>query len=89
MTALDTLAGPTGSTSYGLLPSELIDGIAEAVASRPDLGSRSDVVCSLVQEIYETVKWVHAADLQQDEVASLAQVMAAAQEHSLRMKAAG
>jgi len=89
MTALDTYAGPTGSASYGMLPSELIDGIAEAVASRPDLASRSDVVCSLVQEIFETVKWVHGADLQQDEVSSLAQVMAAAHEHSLRMKSAG
>jgi hypothetical protein len=85
MTALDTLSGPAGS--IGPLPSELIDGIAEAVASRPDLDSRSQVVCSLVNEIFETVKWVHGADRQQDEVASLAQVMQAAQEHQLRMRA--
>jgi len=86
MTALDTRSGPAGS--LGPLPSELIDGIAEAVASRPDLMSRSDVVCSLVEEIFETVKWVHGADRQQDEVASLARVMEAAYEHQLRMRSA-
>lgn len=88
MTALDTFAGSTGTSTPGMLSSELIDGIAEAVASRPDLGARSDVVCSLVAEIYETVKWVHGGDLQQDEVVSLDQVMAAAHEHALRMKSA-
>jgi hypothetical protein len=66
---------------------DLIDGIAEAVASPPDPHARSAAICSLVREIYETMEWLHGTDVQHEELASLRQVVAAAQGHQQRMSA--
>jgi hypothetical protein len=66
---------------------DLIDGIAEAVASPPDPHTRSAAICSLVREIYETMEWLHGTDTHHEELASLRQVVAAAQSHQQRMSA--
>jgi hypothetical protein len=85
MTAVNTVSNSSGVDSHRTLPPELLDGIAEAVATQRDPGSRSAVILGLVTEIYETVQWVGGPDLRPDEMASLAQVLSGAQEHQIRM----
>ena len=75
------------SHSFDILSSDLIDGIAEAVASPPDPHARSAAICSLVREIYETMEWLHGSDTSHVELASLRQVVAEAQRHQERMSA--
>jgi hypothetical protein len=75
------------SRSFDILTVDLIDGIAEAVASPPDPHTRSAAICSLVREIYETMEWLHGADASHEELVSLRQVVAEAQKHQERMSA--
>jgi len=75
------------SRSFDILTSDLIDGIAEAVASPPDPHARSAAICSLVREVYETMEWLHGSDTSHVELASLRQVVAEAEQHQARMSA--
>jgi hypothetical protein len=75
------------SRSFDILTSDLVDGIAEAVASPPDPHARSAAICSLVREIYETMEWLHGKDTSHVELASLRLVVAEAQRHQERMSA--
>jgi hypothetical protein len=65
----------------------LVDEISEAVASPPDAHARSAAISSLVREVYETMEWLHGADTENEELASLRRVVHAAQEHQKRMSA--
>lgn len=69
------------------LGGELADAITEAVGRSEDLPARSEMICTLVREIYESAVWLHDADADPDELASLAQVVVAAHAHHLRMVA--
>lgn len=65
----------------------LIDEISEAVVSPPDAHARSAAICSLIREVYESMEWLHGADAQNEELASLSRVVAEAQAHQQRMSA--
>ncbi|MET0695749.1 MAG: hypothetical protein ABWX96_16005 [Propionibacteriaceae bacterium] len=71
--------------SFDTFSSALVDGITDAVASPPDAQARAEAVCGLVREIYETMEWVHGANPESYELASLRGLVAAALEHQERM----
>ncbi len=81
-------ASPTllhAADPVGVLSAQLADGIDEAVASPPDAQSRSMAISSLVREIFEAIEWLHGADGDAAELDSLAEVVAAAHRHQIRM----
>jgi len=68
------------------LSGELIDGICDAVLWSPDARGRSAAIRSIVEEICESISWLHEAGSPDDsELASLRQLLAAAQAHQQRM----
>ena len=71
--------------SFDTLPRAVLDGISEVVASLQDAEARARAISSLVQEIYETMEWVHGPNNDCDELASLRGLVAAALEHEDRM----
>jgi hypothetical protein len=71
--------------SFDVLPCVLADGIAEAVACPPDPAARATAISSVVREIYESMLWLYGAEVQNEELASLQRVVAAAQDHQVRM----
>ena len=79
------LCQPAGNRAFDRLTGDLIDGIAEAVASPPDPSARADAISSLVREVYETMEWLHGAGVQNEELASLNRVLQEAQAHRQRM----
>lgn len=79
------LCQPLSSSGFDQLSGDLIDGIAEAVASPPDPAARSTAICSLVREVYETLEWLHGAGVQNEELASLGRLLQEAQAHQQRM----
>lgn len=68
------------------LPAELLHGI-EAVVTPTSPKVRSAAIAAVVAEIYSTVEWLHGGDADRAELASLAQVLAAARAHEARMAA--
>jgi hypothetical protein len=70
-----------------ILGPELIDELAEAVASPPDAHSRSAAICSLVREMYETLEWLHSSDPHNHELHSLRLLVDEAEQHQTRMSA--
>jgi hypothetical protein len=83
------------SVSASSLSGELIDSLIEAVVLPADAVGRSAVVCELLNELCDAVEWLHASatpppdDATLQELTSLRQVLTAAQDHQLRMKAWG
>jgi hypothetical protein len=73
------------SRRFGDLRGDLIDGIAEAVASPPDPHARAAAISSVVQEVYETMEWLHGVGIENEELASLHRIVEEAQEHARRM----
>jgi hypothetical protein len=84
MNSLSTYDRATPQT-FDTLPSEVADGIAEMVASPPDASARATAIVSLIQEIVETMQWVHGPQTESAELVSLRGLMAAALEHQERM----
>ena len=75
----------TGMTA---LSGELSDGISEAVLLSPHPRARSDTICNIVQEICETIAWLNGFKAVNDqELASLHQLLEEAQAHRQRMAA--
>ena len=79
------LCQPVSDGTFGRLTGDLIDGIAEAVASPPDPSARADAISSLVREVYETMEWLHGAGVQNEELTSLSRLVTEAQAHQQRM----
>ena len=83
------------SVSDSTLPGELIDSLIEAVVLPTDAFARSAVICDLLNELCDAVDWLHGSatlppdDSTAEESASLRQLMVAAQDHQLRMRAFG
>jgi hypothetical protein len=80
------------SSSRGLLSGELIDSLIEAVVLPADALARSAVICDLLNELCDAVDWLHGSatlpdDSMDEERASLRQLVVAAQDHQLRMRA--
>ena len=81
------------SVSDSTLPGELIDSLIEAVVLPTDAFARSAVVCDLLNELCDAVEWLNGSatpppdDSTSEESASLRQLMVAAQDHQLRMRA--
>ena len=69
-----------------VLPAELIHGI-EAVVTPTCAGVRSAAISGVLEEIYRTVEWLHGQESGESELASLAEVLAAARAHEARMAA--
>jgi hypothetical protein len=70
------------------LNGELIDGISEAVLWSPHPLGRSATITSIVEEICETIAWLHrSTPAENDELASLHQLLVEAQAHQQRMAA--
>ena len=88
-----TATALSSSVSASLLPGELIDSLIEAVVLPTDALTRSAVVCELLNELCDAVEWLHCsatptqADAASQELASLRQMLTAAQDHQLRMRA--
>lgn len=92
MTAVPTLEGT--SSACVQVPGALIDSLIESVVLPPDPLARSAVICDLVSELCAAVEWLHVdettlVDAASPEVASLRQLMVAAKDHQLRMRAFG
>ena len=79
------LCQPVSNGTFDRLTGDLIDGIAEAVASPPDPSARADAIASLVREVYETMEWLHGAGVQNEELSSLSRLVNEAQAHQQRM----
>jgi hypothetical protein len=83
----------SNSVSGSLLPGELIDSLIEAVVVPTDASTRSAVVCELLKELCNAVEWLDDGaisppdDASSKELASLRQLLTAAQDHQLRMRA--
>ena len=81
------------SVSDSILPGELIDSLIEAVVLPADAFARSAVVCELLNELCDAVEWLNGSatlppdDSSSEESASLRQLVVAAQDHQLRMRA--
>jgi hypothetical protein len=90
-----TATALASSVSASLLPGKLIDSLIEAVVLPTDALARSAVVCELLNEVCDAVEWLHESatppedDAASHEVASLRQLLTAAQDHQLRMRALG
>ena len=68
------------------LTAELSDGICEAVLVSAHPRGRSDTICSIVNEICETVTWLHGSAAANDqELSSLHHLLEEAQAHRQRM----
>ena len=87
MTLSNLKNAPASHTSVAL-PGELIDAITDAVVWTPDPITRAGVICSLIHEMYETTGWAKGSHPSCPELASLRQVLKAAEEHQQRMHSA-
>ena len=76
--------------SRGRVSGELIDLLIEAVVLAGGPRARSAVACDLLNELANAVDWLHgtapANNVSAAEAASLRQLIAAAQDHQLRMR---
>ena len=70
-----------------VLPPALMDQLDEMIATSSSSADRAVAVTTLVQLMYEATSWLHDFDLDHDELASLAAVLAAAAAHQARMQA--
>ena len=92
MTALSTI---NGSASAGaLISGELIDSLIESVVLPHNPLVRAVLICDLLREMCAAVEWLHGIETTPDdavgqEVASLLQLVAAAQDHQRRMETFG
>lgn len=64
---------------------EVIDGLTDAVASRPDAVARAEVLTGIVGEIVESVTWRCADTADASELESLRRLVEAAEAHRHRM----
>lgn len=69
------------------LPGTLIDELAEAVVWASDPVARSLVVCRIIEEISDTLNWLHGIDSDHAELASLRRLVEGARAHQDRMRA--
>ena len=60
---------------------EVIDGLTDAVASRPDAVARAAVLTGIVREIVESVTWRCADTVGAEELDSLRRLVEAAEAH--------
>ena len=89
MTAVSTINGSASANT--LVPGELIDLLIESVVLPYDPFARAASICNLLHEVCAAVEWLHDTETMLDdapgvEVASLRQLVAAAQDHRRRMK---
>jgi hypothetical protein len=87
VTAVSNRRSASSSPSFDTLPGALIDQLAEAVMFPPDPHARSVAIARLAAEIFETIRWLHGSDPDNDELASLYRVLAEAYAHRARMAA--
>lgn len=74
------------NTTVMPLTGELSNGISEAVLVSHQPQGRSDTICNIVEEICETVAWLHGPHAADDhELTSLYQLLAEAHAHRQRM----
>jgi hypothetical protein len=69
------------------LPPGLVHGIESVVAPPTSPQVRSAAISSVVEEMYQTLAWANFGETRQAELSSLAQVLAAACAHEVRMAA--
>jgi len=68
------------------LTGELSNGISEAVLVAHQPRGRSDIICNIVEEICETIAWLHGPHAANDhELTSLHHLLAEAHAHRQRM----
>ena len=67
------------------LSGELVDALNEALALPPDRAARSVAIVHLIEEMHATLQWLRGSASGNAELASLAQVVAAARAHQDRM----
>ena len=76
-----------------LVPGELIDSLIESVVLPHNPLVRSVAICNLLGEVCTAVEWLYGTETTDDaagqEVASLRQLVAAAQDHQRRMETFG
>jgi hypothetical protein len=70
-----------------VLPPELVHGIESVVGPPTSPQVRSAAISSVVEEIYQTLAWANFGETREAELSSLAQVLAAACAHEVRMAA--
>jgi hypothetical protein len=64
---------------------EVLDAITDALADTSGPAARAVVVHRLVLEIYDTVQWLHAPDVADDELLSVSPLLTEALRHRRRM----
>ena len=92
MTAFSTIRG--SSSVSALVPGELIDSLIESVVLPHNPLARAIVICDLLREMCAAVEWLQGTETTPDdavgrELASLRQLVAAAQDHQRRMETFG
>ena len=92
MAAVSTFNGSASAST--LVPGELIDSLIESVVLPYDPFARAASICNLISELCAAVEWLYATETTLDdvpgvEVASLRQLVAAAQDHQRRMRILG
>jgi hypothetical protein len=68
-----------------VLPAALVCAIESVVAEPRDPRVRAAAISAVVDEIYQSVAWVHGEDLGHAELTSLAQLLVAARAHEARI----
>ena len=92
MTAVSTING--SSSVSALVPGELIDSLIESVVLPHKTLARAVVIGNILGELYAAVEWLQGTETTPDdavgrELASLRQLVAAAQDHQRRMETFG
>lgn len=88
MTVTSQRRGAQASASLDSLPEELIDHLADVVTLQTEAHTRSVVIANLMAEIFETIRGLHGADPDEEELASLYRVLGEAYAHRARMATA-
>lgn len=87
MTLVENARRVPADPTAAMLGGEVIDALAEAVLAPPDPLARAVAIGNVVRELYDTLHWLHGADVGNEEVRSLLRVVEEAQQHQLRMNA--
>lgn len=70
-----------GSATLHGIPVDLADAITELIVTQPDQSARAQVVRRLLDEVYQSVTWLHATEPDHPEMSLLLRVIDAADVH--------
>ncbi len=72
-----------------VIPAEIVDAITGSIVLRTSAAARADVICSLVEEMYASVEWMHQSQGPGHELHGLRDALLAVREHRRRLTEPG